>query len=268
MDNLTHSLTGALLGAALAPEADPRSVPVRSRIVLAIVATNAPDLDLLVAPFVDPQALLTLHRGVTHSFVMAPVWALLGIGTLLAWRWRSVAVASATLLVLGAYVAACTLLMLSATGQAEARARALGPKHQAFALPQPWSPLRWKLVVLSRNNIHTAYADLLPGAAPAEWRQRHRFGDDPLLRAFGRKAWDRPELEDFRRFALMPRLYAIEQPNPNLLCAWFTDLRFESPQRAGPFHFGVCHGIVAGATAVDPERGWALAVGPAPAPPE
>jgi hypothetical protein len=202
-------------------------------------------------------------------FIADPwVWALLGIGAALAWRRRSAAVAGATLLALGGYVAACTLLMLTATGQAEAHARELGPKHQAFALPQPWSPLRWKLVVLGRNNIHTAYADLLPGTTPPEWRKRHRFGDDPLLRNFGRHAWDRSEIEAFRRFAVMPQLYAIEQPNPNMLCAWFTDLRFESPARATPFRYGVCHGVAAGEAEVDPERGWTQAAGPAPSPAE
>lgn len=335
MDNLTHALTGALLGAALAPESGARSVPARTRIVLAVLATNAPDLDLLVAPFVDQQTLLLLHRGLTHSFLLAPlwalplaaiahlltgrrhrfrdlwliaafalalhcgldlltaygtevfaplsdrrvalpvlfiidplVWALLGIGLALAWWRRSTTVAGATLLALGGYVAVCTLLMLNASAVAEAKARELGPRLHGFALPQPWSPLRWKLVAMGRNNIHTAYLDLLPGSAPPEWRKRHRFGADPALRNFGRHAWDRPEVEPFRRFALMPQLYAIEQPNPNMLCGWFTDLRFESPLRASPFRIGICHGLQLGANEVDPERGWALADGSAPPLPE
>lgn len=335
MDNLTHTLTGALLGAALAPESGARSVPTRTRVVLAALATNAPDLDLLASPFFDAQTMLVLHRGITHSFLLAPlwalplaaiawlltrrqhrfrdlwliagfavalhagldlltaygtqvfaplsersfalpvlfiidlwVWALLAVGALLAWRRRSPAVAGATLLALGGYIAACTLLMLTASATAEAKARELGPRLHGFALPQPFSPLRWKLVAMGRNSIHTAYLDLLPGAAPPEWRKRHRYGEDPALRNFGRHAWERPELAPFRRFALMPQLYATEQPNPNQLCGWFTDLRFEAKQRASPFRIGICHGRVLGAIDVDPERGWTLATGPAPQPPE
>lgn len=73
MDNLTHILSAALLGAALTPDQPERAVPARTRVLLAVVATNLPDIDLLFGLFADPLALLNLHRGITHSFLMAPL---------------------------------------------------------------------------------------------------------------------------------------------------------------------------------------------------
>ena len=81
MDNLTHVLSGALLGAVVTPDAsDERSVPTRSRVLLAVIATNAPDLDYLTGLFADPLTVLNLHRGISHSLVMAPLWGLLIAG--------------------------------------------------------------------------------------------------------------------------------------------------------------------------------------------
>jgi inner membrane protein len=64
-----------LLARATAPRnAPPRSLP--RRIAAGFFACAAPDLDL-VAGFGGPVTYLLHHRGVTHSLVVLPLWALL-----------------------------------------------------------------------------------------------------------------------------------------------------------------------------------------------
>jgi inner membrane protein len=91
MDTLTHALSGALLGRALAPP--PRAgggksqafgprVPVWHAVVAGGVAATFPDADYVLT-FVSELAYLRGHRGVTHSIVLLPLWALV-LGWLLA----------------------------------------------------------------------------------------------------------------------------------------------------------------------------------------
>ncbi|MDX1375651.1 MAG: metal-dependent hydrolase [Burkholderiales bacterium] len=75
MDTLTHALSGALAARASAPASAPlRSVP--RRVAAGFFACAAPDLDFVIG-FVGPIEFLQFHRGVTHSLVMLPLWALL-----------------------------------------------------------------------------------------------------------------------------------------------------------------------------------------------
>lgn len=75
MDTLTHALSGALLARATAPkDAPPRSLP--RRVAAGFLACAAPDLDF-VAGWAGPVAYLESHRGVTHSLIVLPLWALL-----------------------------------------------------------------------------------------------------------------------------------------------------------------------------------------------
>ena len=74
MDTLTHALSGALLArATAAKDAPPRSLP--RRIAAGFLACAAPDLDFVTGWF-GPVAYLENHRGVTHSLVLLPFWAL------------------------------------------------------------------------------------------------------------------------------------------------------------------------------------------------
>ena len=74
MDTLTHALSGALLARATAPEnAPPRSIP--RRVAAGFFACAAPDLDFVIG-FAGPVEYLLWHRGVTHSLVLLPLWAL------------------------------------------------------------------------------------------------------------------------------------------------------------------------------------------------
>ena len=74
MDTLTHALSGALLARATAPGAAPPD-KLRRRILAGFLACAAPDLDFVVS-FFGPVAYVLNHRGVTHSIVMLPFWAL------------------------------------------------------------------------------------------------------------------------------------------------------------------------------------------------
>lgn len=74
MDTLTHALTGALAGRALAG-AHARVSPAAAGWV-GLAAAAFPDVDFGIAP-IDPYAYLSLHRAVTHSLVMLPLWAAL-----------------------------------------------------------------------------------------------------------------------------------------------------------------------------------------------
>ena len=77
MDTLTHALSGALLARATAPtRAQAHQLPLRARLLTGFVAAAFPDSDF-VARWIDPLTYLTSHRGITHSVLMLPAWALL-----------------------------------------------------------------------------------------------------------------------------------------------------------------------------------------------
>ncbi len=75
MDTLTHALSGALLARATAPRtAPPNSLP--RRVAAGFLAGAAPDLDIVFSLF-GPLTYLANHRGITHSLILLPLWALL-----------------------------------------------------------------------------------------------------------------------------------------------------------------------------------------------
>ncbi len=85
MDTLTHALSGALLARALTPSKQAASratrlfgppVPVWQAVALGTFAATFPDADF-VLQFVSDLAYLRGHRGITHSVLMLPLWALL-----------------------------------------------------------------------------------------------------------------------------------------------------------------------------------------------
>ncbi len=86
MDTLTHALSGALLARATAPKDGPDVLPLRRRILLGFLAAAAPDLDV-VAHLMSPLSHLVHHRGITHSLLILPLWALL-LGWLCSKLWR------------------------------------------------------------------------------------------------------------------------------------------------------------------------------------
>jgi inner membrane protein len=78
MDNLTHSVVGLGVGAlidrslAAEPDQDRRRLRARMLLVTACLASNFPDLDLVLTPLLDaPLGYLLHHRGHTHTLVAA-----------------------------------------------------------------------------------------------------------------------------------------------------------------------------------------------------
>jgi inner membrane protein len=72
MDTLTHALSGALLARATVREGRPAA----RRLGAGFLACAAPDLDFLWTSG-SPVDYVLHHRGITHSLVMLPLWALL-----------------------------------------------------------------------------------------------------------------------------------------------------------------------------------------------
>jgi len=83
MDTLTHALSGALIARAAVPRRL-GSVSSREAMLLGFLSAAFPDADVVLS-LAAPLAYLYHHRGVTHSLVVLPLWALL-----LAWLWSRV----------------------------------------------------------------------------------------------------------------------------------------------------------------------------------
>jgi len=81
LDTLTHALSGALMGRAVKPRT---SVSAGEAMLLGGLAAAFPDSDVVIS-YLSPLAYLYNHRGVTHSFILLPLWALL-----VAWIWSRV----------------------------------------------------------------------------------------------------------------------------------------------------------------------------------
>jgi inner membrane protein len=77
MDTLTHALSGALLARATAPATPkPSTLTLGERTVVGFLAASFPDIDWIILPL-SPLMFLNVHRGVTHSLLMLPVWAVI-----------------------------------------------------------------------------------------------------------------------------------------------------------------------------------------------
>ena len=75
MDTLTHALSGALLARATETKTPRRDqLPRRLRMWVGFWAAAFPDSDFMLR-FIDPLTYLALHRGITHSIILLPVWA-------------------------------------------------------------------------------------------------------------------------------------------------------------------------------------------------
>lgn len=329
MDTLTHALSGALLARATeSPEKLEKELPRRQRMWVGALAAAFPDSDFVLR-FIDPLTYLTAHRGLTHSLLLLPLWALclafvfaflfrrrypwqsfvalsaLGIaahiagdiitsfgtmvfaplsdmrvalpftfiidlyfsgiiviGLLGSLAWKSSRLPAATaLVVLVAYIGAQGWLHYRALGIAEEYAAhhpLVEPKP--YALPQPFSPFHWMVVVADASAYHITYVTLsrretltldtnaswwrrlYASYAPvdkASWTRVPRFSDESNEASLAHDAWQSPALARYRHFALLPALYRIDTRGSSH-CVWFNDLRFAMAERDMPFRYGAC----------------------------
>lgn len=197
------------------------------------------------------------------TFVIDPWFTgiiLIGLGGCWYWR-RSRLPALAGLILLTAYVGFQGVLRTQALalGDEYARQQALS-KPQIHALPQPLSPFNWKIVVVASQKYYVGQVNLLrkqlavpaapdppfwvrvytayPPPAAMRWTQYHLYGN-PAQETLARTVWHQEALQDYRQFALLPALYAIDQ-GAGHLCVWFVDLRFTLPSLTPPFRYGGC----------------------------
>ena len=326
MDTITHSLAGALIAHALGSQKIARDwTPKGTWALCGAVVAAFPDIDYLTA-LINPLVFITYwHRGITHSFVMLPLWALLlGVTMAIILRrskqYRSFVFLSATVLfshilldmitswdtqifaplsdyrvslryaffidpllttivllallfvvyfherwvaVAGLGVLALYIVMLAALHQQAleiahdyARTQSWG-KAQAIALPQPFSPFNWKLVISDDKGHWLALVNLVnrkPCVTPSNdnanffeirkyyrskqqltWNYYPRLGNE----AAAREVWKQPDFSLFRKFALLPAVYDIEKSAIEV-CVWFMDLRFFIPTLNTPFRYGMC----------------------------
>jgi inner membrane protein len=327
MDTLTHMLSGAMAARAVTPDRPaPGTMPVGQRMFVGAVAAGFPDLDIVLR-LVDPLFYLLHHRGVTHSVLLAPLWAVL-VGWAL-WRlhrrqypWRAyfaLCLLSIGVHILGDFITlygtqilapltsrtfaypttfiidpylSCVLVLGTWFGLRAARGRraALGAwvvvlayvgmqswaleragaladayriayasdGAEAHAMPQPFSPFHWRLLVVDGDTYHLAdvsfvrsrvmtaplgvhplarlYLSYRPVEEPG-WRRRERFGGG-AEQAFVAEAWSSEAMADYRRFARFPILLAVTDGERQ--CAWFADLRFALEGLRFPFIHGAC----------------------------
>jgi membrane-bound metal-dependent hydrolase YbcI (DUF457 family) len=80
MDNITHTLTGALAAKLVEGKALPVDDEKRQRRTLfwvLVICANLPDIDVPLNFLVDSTFSIIHHRGITHSVLFAPIFALL-----------------------------------------------------------------------------------------------------------------------------------------------------------------------------------------------
>src|SRR5919106_1450101 len=86
MDTLTHALSGAVVARATAPRTPgPNELSVRARVLAGAAAAAFPDIDHVLG-YISPVVYLEYHRGLTHSILLLPLWALM-----LAWTCSRIA---------------------------------------------------------------------------------------------------------------------------------------------------------------------------------
>jgi inner membrane protein len=327
MDTLTHALSGALLARATEP-ATPRAdqLPRRLRMWIGFWSAAFPDSDFVLR-VIDPLTYLTLHRGVTHSVILLPLWALalaclfmlitrrryswrafvgmcaLGIGIHIAgdvitafgtivfapfshWRaqipttfildpyftgiivaglvasaiWqRTRAPAVASLIVLAGFVGFQGIQLNRAVGFGDAYIARQKINATSHAIPQPFSPFHWMVVVEEPNTYHLAHISLTRDEIPApvhedanwlrhvnasyrpvkdaRWLTIPRYGTTDV--ALAKTVWNTDALARYRHFALFPSVLRIDKLSERT-CVWFDDLRFNMVGRHTPFRFGGC----------------------------
>ncbi len=78
MDTLTHALSGVLLARLVAPHLPQSSAPtLRRALTVGALSAAFPDSDVVISFFSDQLTYLNHHRGVTHSLIVLPLWAML-----------------------------------------------------------------------------------------------------------------------------------------------------------------------------------------------
>jgi inner membrane protein len=149
-----------------------------------------------------------------------------------------------------------------ATEVAQQQARAMQlADADISALPQPGSPLHWKLIIEQNQQYHIAYLNLAGGTTddsnstegnlwtrimalyrPADalhWETVYQYGKGNTTQQLAHEAWSIPVFKVLHHFMRYPSLFDLETRAEGL-CAWFVDQRFVLRGLRAPFRFGAC----------------------------
>jgi len=326
MDTLTHALSGMLVARASRRVDDELPIWLRSWTGFFIGAF--PDIDFVSRLF-GITAYLNIHRGITHSVVLIPVWALLlswllsklsrnkyswklflpvcllslsihifadvitAYGTEVLAPFSNVRFSIPTTFIIDLYFTGIILfaILLSTFIKKYAKPIALGgvvclmgyvllqsywmrvALEHAYAsapvdkmqnaevdvIPQPLSPLNWKLIISTDDRYYIRYINLYRDkpetALPTDslfkridalytpvhqndWYIVPKFGLGPL-QSLGHTIWEHDRMKPIRRFMEYPAIYQVDQ-FPEMQCLWFADQRFVLQDIRAPFIFGAC----------------------------
>jgi inner membrane protein len=129
------------------------------------------------------------------------------------------------------------------------------------ALPQPFSPLNWRVIVQRDQEYSTALLDIsgfseklfksqasnhwvgLISAYKSRdnlyWQDYSLFDLDPDNVPTSSAVWQHDDMEKFRQFAKFPVLYRFDESGSET-CVWFTDLKFLISTMIPAFRYGMC----------------------------
>jgi Predicted membrane-bound metal-dependent hydrolases len=200
------------------------------------------------------------------TFVIDPILSFLVITGLIVSCYRPPRFAGVScIFVLGVYVLIQWHLKTQAceTGTSEI-SQASATYIDTVALPQPFSPFHWRIIIRENDGYSSALIDLLgvseklarwEGILPfidlvsayrdvanAKWEKYTLFGDQPGQQLLARAVWEQKVMGEFRKFARFPVLYRIDQGDHATTCVWFSDLRYHISTVQPPFRYGMCRG--------------------------
>ena len=131
----------------------------------------------------------------------------------------------------------------------------------AIALPQPFSPFHWRVIVRNNNEYSTALLDIsgiseklgtedkryhwlgvISAYKPPtdlHWEHYSLYGSDVDQFPLTNEVWWHEDFSLFRQFAVFPVLYRVDEIGQEA-CVWFTDLRFHISTMLPSFRYGMC----------------------------
>src|SRR3990172_571002 len=167
------------------------------------------------------------------TFVIDPILSLLVLAGLIISCYRTPRVAALScIFILGVYVLLQWHLKTQAreTG-ASALDHAGATDVNTIALPQPFSPFHWRIIIRENDGYSSALIDLLGvseklarwestlpfidlvsayrDVAHATWEKYTLLGDQPGQQLLAHTAWEQKGMAEFRKFAVFPVLYRI-----------------------------------------------------------
>ncbi len=129
------------------------------------------------------------------------------------------------------------------------------------AIPQPFTPLHWRVIVQRDHEYSTALLDIsglseklfnsqasnnwygmiatYKSKGNLYWQEYSLFDLDPVKAPTSLAVWQHDDMKKFRQFAEFPVLYRFDESGGET-CVWFTDLRFLISTMLPAFRYGMC----------------------------